>query len=363
MPGIINENVLLNSLFDYVNDIKPFHVKIFNIMSNYEFSDSLIAQVNETFGFDITLSNTWGREHSGDGITTLFKIPPCVIPRESSRLRKYFRIGKTDESSRGNHIYELPYNNGIKAVIVNGVTYNKGEHYVEKDKYRTAIQFIPGFEPQLNEIVEIILYSIDRLHIAMNDVWQEYTITDFDYSKDEIHPQLNDYNEGAFDVLGLDNIGLDEATDNIYENTWVELAPLGRIIIINGVYYFEFYTAPILGTRLKFNVFQQEAQENTVKTYITEFLNIRDSIRFADTINVTIREPMSDAFGMWPFELLGIDAHETLLTVRSGTNESASISISEELNIQINSVNTTPSILQEDGSYLLLENGDRLILE
>jgi hypothetical protein len=330
------ENIQLKALFDYVNDIKPFHTKILNVTSVYQFADRITARILEkSFNIHATLSNDWSYTYMGNGVNTLFRIAPCVLPRTSSRLRKYIKRGKIDESIKGNGIYQLPYNNGIKSITVNGVPKTKGIDYVEYDIKRTAIQFIPGLEPQLNDVVNFELYSIDRLSIAFNDVWQDYEIQGYNYHTEEIFPEINDYEDGAFDVEPYDEDEFDENNTGTIENYWIELNPLGRILSINGVYYFEFYTPPDGDVKIDFRIFQQESSDNTAKTYMSDVVKFADSIRFSDNVYVKMREPISDAYDQWPFELIGLDEHNTLLEVTEAPTESAGVSITDSLEIVV----------------------------
>ena len=85
------ETTLLNSLIDYVNDVKPYHTKFREVSSEIFFADKMNVSFKETHSLDAYFQNIWTRDDIGgeslyrlsDGqdFDRTFKLPPTVYPR------------------------------------------------------------------------------------------------------------------------------------------------------------------------------------------------------------------------------------------------------------------------------------------
>jgi len=94
-----SQNNLVNSLIDYVKDIKPYHVKLRDFISELQFLDSMMVSFPEDkLEHLLHFTNVWGKDTFGapemsfisDGITSSYKIPYCVKPKHD--LTKHLTI-------------------------------------------------------------------------------------------------------------------------------------------------------------------------------------------------------------------------------------------------------------------------------
>ncbi len=84
---------LIQSLVDYVNDVKPYHTKLRDFTSELFFEDTVHVGMIDEYSMQLYHQNVWGREHvagyllfnvgSGTEGDRTFRIPATVIPRFS----------------------------------------------------------------------------------------------------------------------------------------------------------------------------------------------------------------------------------------------------------------------------------------
>jgi hypothetical protein len=91
------DNELLQSLVEYVNDVKPYHTKFREITSELFFSDSFNANIRDTHSIEIFLQNVWDRDSIGGeslvrmcsniDVDRFFNLPPTVYPRFTTIIK------------------------------------------------------------------------------------------------------------------------------------------------------------------------------------------------------------------------------------------------------------------------------------
>lgn len=89
-----SEDLLLNSLIDYVNDVKPYHTKLREFVSQLQFNDTFNVEVLEALFKEIDLQNIWtNTDRSSYTLSTIaegltseknFIIPATIFPRFST---------------------------------------------------------------------------------------------------------------------------------------------------------------------------------------------------------------------------------------------------------------------------------------
>lgn len=89
----MNNNKLLQSLIDYVEDVKPYHTKIKGFTSELLIEDKLQIKMKDSSKIDVYQQNVWGAEHLGgddlylisEGIDSdrFFTLPDTIFPRFS----------------------------------------------------------------------------------------------------------------------------------------------------------------------------------------------------------------------------------------------------------------------------------------
>src|ERR1035437_7795942 len=84
---------LLSSFIDYVNDVKPYHSKVKEFLSELFFTDSFNVNIIENLNWTLYHQNVWTRDDVGgynlqrlcEGIPLdqTFRIPAAIWPRWS----------------------------------------------------------------------------------------------------------------------------------------------------------------------------------------------------------------------------------------------------------------------------------------
>ena len=85
--------ILLQSLIDYVNDVKPYHTKFREVTSQIFFGDKLNVNVKEAYSLETHLQNVWTRDDLGgsmlygmsEGLDSdrTYRLPATIFPRFS----------------------------------------------------------------------------------------------------------------------------------------------------------------------------------------------------------------------------------------------------------------------------------------
>lgn len=204
---------LLNSLVNYVLDVKPYHTKLKQFLSELFFSDSFNVNVTENLQWVFYHQNVWTRDDIGgyhlqrlcEGSTSdlTFRIPAAVWPHASLTDN----VGQTplgDDpalltgdpvlwtgdydpltwgdsgpwfgSKSSSHFlgsdyvpgdptkYRVPFHQGSR-VYINGVQQIFGVDYVV-DITRSFIKF--AVAPGSTQHIEVQIFKVDRLFIAYN---------------------------------------------------------------------------------------------------------------------------------------------------------------------------------------------------
>jgi hypothetical protein len=291
--------ILLQSLIDYVNDVKPYHSKLKEFLSELQFAETANVNVRDKKILTIYHQNQWGRDDvggyqlfsvsEGTDADRYFRIPAAVWPRVSLNDRlQYGQTPPGDDPATNNksdysphdgrpdveepwsgarsesHFmgsdhdpadptkYYVPFHQGSR-VYVDGTAQVFGVDY-SVDYSRSFIKF--GIAPADSSHIDVQLLKVDRLFIT-------YT-QPFDYEIDR------DYDDLAFDIPPYDS------DDDVH---------------LSDADYFEFtidHTAPSGHTPVGFH---NSVPSNSSKPTLT-ILNIGSSAVNGDVWRVTAIAPM-----------------------------------------------------------------------
>lgn len=218
---------LLNSLIDYVLDVKPYHTKIKEFLSELFFEDSFNVNVTDKLDMSVYHQNVWTRDDVGGyHLQRLcedipgdkkFRIPAAVWPRFSLTDTPGQTPGGYDSASGLNygewkesyflgsdHVpgnpnrYKVPFHQGSR-VYIDGVPQAYGTDYVV-DKTRSFIQFSTA--PSLTAVIEVQMMKVDRLFIAYN--------LPFDFNVGY------DYDSYGYDIMSYDSSDMTGILDSDY---------------------------------------------------------------------------------------------------------------------------------------------------
>jgi len=290
----------VSSLVSYINDIKPFHSKLTDVVVEYQANDNLFVSISDSSKMEMKFSSVWELHAVSDGKRVQYRIPAAVFPRYSDDFHQCKRIGVTDEVPGAPGSYFVPYNNGVE-VSVNGVRKLLNSDYTI-DPDRTVVKFLAN-APKLGDEVCLNWAVTDRVFIAVNGEWQTYDLV---YSGVADGLEMFPYDASDFDsdaaefaeLAGLQKI--------------VKLNPIGVVKVIadasgKDYYAFEFYEALPLDTPITIRVEQREAYNGWTQTKIVDTVTFKDVFRFKDTVNARIVDPGSWNTRPGDEALFGID--------------------------------------------------------
>lgn len=283
------DNIKTKAFESYIKDIKPFHTKIYRLISKYIFADFVHVRLSQHYNTKTKISNDWEITYFSDGTNVEYRIPFCVLPSTTSRIRKHTLVGIVDMIPSAIDTYVLPFNNGVKSIRVDGVLLTKNVDYFIDDFYRRKVRFASTSNIVNNSVINVNMYAMDQIFIALNDVFQTYTISGYNPLNKEIRPEYNDYLIGSYDTMNFDQggiptntlqkVGYNETVFGNYEDPTVDLPDLGRIYYRTddtgaGYYTFKFYNQPTSNMKITFRIIQESLQTAKVQMFFKEDLVI-----------------------------------------------------------------------------------------
>lgn len=287
----------VSSLVSYINDIKPFHSKLTTVVVEYQANDNVFAAITDKSSMEMQFSSAWELQLVSDGTRTQYRIPAAVFPRYSDDFHQCKRVGVTDEVPGTPGAYFVPYNNGVE-VYVNGVKRSPTFDY-RLDDQRTIVQFVQN-PPKLGDEVCLNWAVIDRIFIRIGD--DEWSHFELEFNSVIDGMEMFPYDAGKFDSNAANPV-----LDGIQTTVGVE--SLGHVKVLNDAtgkpyYVFEFNEALPLDTKIWIRVEQREGYNGWTQTKFTEKVEVKDLVRYKDTVNAKIVDP-----GTWNVnqELFGID--------------------------------------------------------
>ena len=85
---VAKNDIYIGSLIDYINDIKPYHCKITEIIETFNFSDNINVSVTDKDKWSVHLGSTWSNAYYSDGLKTRYVLPPFLTPRYSTGVNQ-----------------------------------------------------------------------------------------------------------------------------------------------------------------------------------------------------------------------------------------------------------------------------------
>ena len=202
----MNKNtVLVQSLVDYVNDVKPYHTKFREVTSQIFLNDSFNVGIKEDHSWSLFFQNVWTRDDiggytlynlsEGSEIDRTIYLPPTIFSRFSLNdslnygqsplgddpatldLTDINALGDFDNFGFSNNPYDIPgVGNGISDSEEPWTGDRTASHQRESDQIPVAAEVL-SFElnPYLIVTIDysiIPIYSFDTsaLHITVNNI-------------------------------------------------------------------------------------------------------------------------------------------------------------------------------------------------
>src|SRR5574343_956147 len=134
MSNLLYSSNAVDSLIAYINDVKPYHSKLSEIIEEYQFYETVNVSVTDAKHFTKTkISCIWETETLSNGLYPPIIEMPFVKQSKGSRYwnNSYaIDVAKPDTQIAGlNSAYYLKHNIGLKHVIRNGRFQYEGLDY------------------------------------------------------------------------------------------------------------------------------------------------------------------------------------------------------------------------------------------
>lgn len=125
--------IYISALTDYVNDVKPYHSKITQIVEQFNFFDRINVKMTDIEKIQVKLSSTWSNDYYSDGLRTRYVLPPFLTPRYSTDINNYkYSPGNTLNYLTNFGIssaFQVNMSQGIESAIIDGKNGIEGYDY------------------------------------------------------------------------------------------------------------------------------------------------------------------------------------------------------------------------------------------
>lgn len=187
---MIKDSAYVQSLVDYIKDIKPYHSKLIDVVVEYQYEDKFSVALVEDHATELELSTYWCRRFTYDGVISKYKIVPTLFPRRSGDFHRVLRFiagtdelkGYVDPVTPTQYLpwaYAIPANVGV-LIKVNNVQKSIGIDYTlsytdTNNLVRTyehgncVFAFLPGKEPIQGDVITVEYAVNDRLFISLSN--------------------------------------------------------------------------------------------------------------------------------------------------------------------------------------------------
>ena len=95
---LLSSTAHIKSLIDYINDVKPYHTKLSEVVEEYRFNEEMVVSFEDAHVLRSLQAGHWLRTFVSDGQRTRFPFIPTVISKFLSRLgQEKFTAGVDDD--------------------------------------------------------------------------------------------------------------------------------------------------------------------------------------------------------------------------------------------------------------------------
>lgn len=146
MSNYLYSSNAVDSLIAYINDVKPYHSKLSEIVEEYQFYESMNVAINDSKKFTRTkISGIWDSETYSNGLYVPFANLAFTKQSKSSKHWNNaldINAAKYDEQIPGlTDAYYLRHNIGIRSVFRNGIVQNEGvDFHVSHGAYTIDVE-------------------------------------------------------------------------------------------------------------------------------------------------------------------------------------------------------------------------------
>jgi hypothetical protein len=379
----------IQSLIDYIRDIKPFHSKLTDVLVEYQHHDTVAVGMSDSHRVAARLSSTWEYNYISNGVVNRYRLPAVCLPRYSmdggSTHLWTFR-GVVDAVPEYPTAYRVPYNNGME-VRVNGNLYTEGVEYVLTDPTHDTIFFLQEFAPVKGDVIEAKLINIDRLFINVNGTWAQFKVKGYVPETERFDPYNDGYDSCSWGVFVWGESSFDSGPcgykldkDQEYLHAGGNLfpgvnhdQPIGHIRVVTDAQGGEYYTFVFEDeifknfvkreTKLLFRVEQADTYNNMARTVFTETLKISDMVRYKDSMRVSVVEnvPKRLGFDIPLYDAEGFDQEfdkTPFIAIREGINETFMTNVTERMRDRYTDryVGFMSAFVQDSGSFRVMDS-------
>jgi len=146
MSNYLYSSTAVDSLIAYINDVKPYHSKLSEIVEEYQFYESMNVAINDSKRFTRTkIAGIWDSETYSNGLYIPFT---NLAFTKQSKSSKYWNDALLIDSAKYDRqipgltdAYYLRHNIGIRSVFRNGIVQNEGvDFHVSHGAYTIDVE-------------------------------------------------------------------------------------------------------------------------------------------------------------------------------------------------------------------------------
>lgn len=146
MSNYLYSSNAVDSLIAYINDVKPYHSKLSEIVEEYQFYESMNVAINDSKRFTRTkIAGIWDSETYSNGLYVPFA--NLAFTKQSKSSKHWNNALQIDPSKPDSQIpglndaYYLRHNIGIRSVFRNGIVQNEGvDFHVSHGAYTIDVE-------------------------------------------------------------------------------------------------------------------------------------------------------------------------------------------------------------------------------
>lgn len=200
-------DIYTGALISYINDIKPYHCKITQIVEQVNFYDNINVKLSENHKIGIHFDSIWSNDNLySDGLRTRYTLPPFLTPRYSTNINNFNYSSNNSltylaENFGIHRAFQVNASQGVENVLIDNKNGLEGyDYFLSKGIFSFQTTGTNWTQTNLNELRDgtISYFSTNPwmnvneivVPIGSESVW-EIQITDIFDTKEIISDSLN----------------------------------------------------------------------------------------------------------------------------------------------------------------------------
>jgi len=123
-----NKSRYVESLLDYINDTKPYHTKLTEVISEYHFYDTINVAFHDSHRLKTQFASIWDKTYVTDGHRARFLTPSYNLPRYSIEANRHHfktaqhKVPYLRDTLNIDNAFQLRASRGVESAIIDGTS-------------------------------------------------------------------------------------------------------------------------------------------------------------------------------------------------------------------------------------------------